>query len=59
LPHALVEPRAIRKAYLAEFGNYLRRLKTACRKHRIDYVPLRTDESLEVVLASYLASRGK
>ena len=59
MPQALVEPRAIRKAYLAEFGSYLRRLKTACRRHRIDYVPLRTDQSLEVVLASYLASRGK
>jgi uncharacterized protein (DUF58 family) len=59
LPEVLVEPRAIRKAYLAEFGNYLRRLKTACRRHNIDYVPLRTDGLLEVVLASYLASRGK
>jgi uncharacterized protein (DUF58 family) len=59
LPNALVEPRAIRKAYLAEFGNYLRRLKTACRRHNIDYVPLRTDGSLEIVLASYLASRGR
>jgi uncharacterized protein (DUF58 family) len=59
LPQALVEPRAIRKAYLSEFNNYLRRLKTGCRRHRIDYVPLRTDQSLEIVLASYLASRGR
>ena len=57
LPDVLVEPRALRKAYLAEFGRYLRKLKTGCRAQAIDYVPLRTDRSLEVVLASYLASR--
>jgi uncharacterized protein (DUF58 family) len=58
LPDVLTEPRALRKAYLAEFGRYLRKLKTGCRMHGIDYVLLRTDQSLEVVLSSYLASRG-
>ena len=58
LPDVLAEPRALRKAYLAEFGRYLRKLKTGCRMHGIDYVLLRTDQSLEVVLSSYLASRG-
>ncbi len=58
LPNVLVEPRAIRKAYLAEFGRYLRKLQTGCRAHAIDYVPMRTDQPLEVTLASYLASRG-
>ena len=57
LPEVLVEPRALRKAYLDEFHGYLHRLKQGCRKHRIDYVPLRTDQSLEVALSSYLASR--
>ena len=57
LPQALVEPRALRQTYLAEFGRYLRRLKATCRAQAIDYVPMRTDESLEVVLSSYLASR--
>lgn len=57
LPAALVEPRAMRTAYLAEFGRYLHRLKAGCRAQGIDYVPLRTDQSLEVVLSSYLASR--
>jgi uncharacterized protein (DUF58 family) len=55
----VVEPRALRRAYLEEFESYLRRLKYACRAHRMDYVPLRTDQSLEVVLSSYLASRGR
>lgn len=58
LPDALVEPRALRSAYLAEFGRYLHKLKAGCRAQAIDYVPLRTDQSLEVALSSYLASRG-
>ena len=57
LPEVLAEPRSLRKAYLAEFNRFLLRLKRACRMHRIDYVPVRTDQSLEVVLSSYLASR--
>ena len=35
------------------------RLQAGCRAQAIDYVPLRTDQSLEVVLSSYLASRGR
>jgi uncharacterized protein (DUF58 family) len=58
LPQAMVEPRAIRAAYLEEFGRFLRAVKMGCRMHRIDYVLLRTDQSLEVVLASYLAARA-
>jgi uncharacterized protein (DUF58 family) len=57
LPQALVEPRALRRAYLDEFNKFLHRVKEGCRKHRIDYVCLRTDQSLEVALSSYLASR--
>jgi uncharacterized protein (DUF58 family) len=58
LPDVLVEPKALRRAYLAEFARYLHQLKTGCRAQSIDYVLLRTDQSLEVVLSSYLASRG-
>jgi uncharacterized protein (DUF58 family) len=53
----LAEPRALRKAYLEEFGRYLRKLQAGCRAEAIDYVSLRTDRSLEVVLSSYLAPR--
>ena len=58
MPDALVEPRALRKAYLDEFGRFLHRVKAGCREQAIDYVLLRTDQSLEMVLSSYLASRG-
>lgn len=55
----VVEPRAVRRAYLEVFDAYIRRLKHACRMHRMDYVQLRTDQSLAVALSSYLASRGR
>jgi uncharacterized protein (DUF58 family) len=57
LPRALVDPRAIREAYLQEFNSFIQRIKKGCRRHRIDYVALRTDQSLEVALLTYLASR--
>lgn len=56
-PSLLVEPRAIRKAYLEQFTGYLQRLRRACRMHNVDYVLMRTDQPLDVVLSTYLASR--
>jgi uncharacterized protein (DUF58 family) len=59
LPEVLVEPRALRRAYLRQFDGFVGRLKTGCRTAQIDYVLLRTDRSLATVLSSYLASRMK
>jgi len=57
LPEVVVEPRALRKAYLNEFGRYLRRIQKESRALQMDYVRLRTDQPLDVVLSSFLASR--
>ncbi len=57
LPDVLTDPRALRNAYLDEFGRFLQRVRKGCRNERIDYVLLRTDQSLEIALSSYLASR--
>jgi len=57
LPQVLVEPRAVRSAYLEELGASVHRLRDACRRHRIDYAQMRTDQSLEVALSRYLATR--
>ncbi len=57
LPEVLTDPAALRKAYLEEFGRFLQAVKRGCRANRIDYVPLRTDQSLELALSSYLVSR--
>jgi uncharacterized protein (DUF58 family) len=56
-PDALVEPNSLRKAYQSEFNGYLHKLQSGCRSQGIDYVPMRTDRSLEYTLSSYLASR--
>ena len=57
LPEVVAEPRALRKAYLEEFGRYVRRLKKGCRTHQIDYVEMRTDRPLDLALSSFLGSR--
>lgn len=57
LPDVLTDARALRKAYLQEFNQFLHQVKQGCRQHRIDYVLLRTDQPLDVALSSYLASR--
>ncbi len=56
-PDLLVDARALRKAYLGEFERFVRRVERGCRRQKIDYVQLRTDQSLEIALSSYLASR--
>jgi uncharacterized protein (DUF58 family) len=57
LPDVLADPRALREAYLKEFGAFLQAVKKGCRAQHVDYVQLRTDQSLEIALSSYLASR--
>ena len=53
----VADPRSLRKAYLEEFGRYLKEVKKACRANRVDYVLLRTDQPLDVALSSFLSSR--
>jgi uncharacterized protein (DUF58 family) len=54
----LTDPYALRHAYQAELGSFLTEMEKECRMIDIDYVPLRTDQSLDVPLSSYLASRS-
>ncbi len=57
MPDLIVDPRSLRKSYLQEFGEFLRRVRQGCRERQIDYVPLRTDAPLDLALSAYLASR--
>ena len=57
LPDVLTDPRSLRQAYLAEFNRFLKAVEVGCRNQRIDYVRLRTDQPLDRVLSTYLASR--
>jgi uncharacterized protein (DUF58 family) len=58
MPEILTEPYALRRAYQDELSAYLSELQKGCRLADIDYVPLRTDQNLDVPLSSYLASRA-
>ncbi len=57
LPDVLTDPQSLRRAYLEEFGKFQQIVRKGCRAQHVDYVLLRTDQSLEVALTSYLASR--
>jgi uncharacterized protein (DUF58 family) len=57
LPDVLTDPPALRRAYLDEFGKFLQAVRKGCRAQNVDYLLLRTDQSLEIALSSYLASR--
>ncbi len=58
MPGIMTDPHALKRAYQAEIGSFLKELEKACRMADIDFVPLRTDQSLEIPLSSYLASRS-
>lgn len=59
VPHEmLTDPRGLRAGYLRELASFELELQRACRGLDIDFVPLRTDENLGVVLAKYLAHRA-
>lgn len=58
LPEILTEPHSLRRAYQEELGAFLTELRRGCQAVDIDYVPLRTDQSLDGPLSSYLASRS-
>lgn len=57
LPELLVDPRSLRDAYLQEIRGFQDQVKKSCLAQRIDYVPLVTNQSLDVALSSYLAAR--
>jgi uncharacterized protein (DUF58 family) len=56
-PELLTDPRSLRDGYLEQVGTFVREIKSGCLAQNIDYVQLRTDASLGVVLSSYLGYR--
>jgi uncharacterized protein (DUF58 family) len=58
MPDILTDPHALKRAYQAELQLFLHELEKGCRMVDIDYVPLRTDQTLDIPLTSYLASRS-
>ena len=57
MPEQMTEPRALRNAYRREFEDFLHRVRRGCRDMNMDHVLLRTDQSLDVALNSFLTRR--
>ncbi len=58
MPELLTDPQSLRRAYQEEINAYLERVRRGCQMTDIDYVPLRTDQSLDTALSTYLAARA-
>jgi uncharacterized protein (DUF58 family) len=56
-PELLTDPRTLRQGYLEQVTKFLTELEEGCRMQNMDYVRLRTDGNLGVVLSAYLAHR--
>ena len=56
-PDILTDPQSLRDGYLAELHAFLKELRTGCRAQGADYVQVRTDRPIDVVLRTFLAPR--
>ena len=54
-----VDPRYARDAYLEELHGFISRLKRECSKSLVEYVPVDTATPFDLMLARYLAARGR
>ena len=55
----LVDPAQLRAVYLENLAHFRQALKEGCHRHRIDLVPVTTDQPYADALAQYLARRMK
>jgi uncharacterized protein (DUF58 family) len=58
MPELLVDPKALRDAYLAEINSFQEKVRRLCLAQRIDYVRVLTSQPLDVALSSFLALRA-
>ena len=59
LGDVVAEPRSLRSAYLREVRSFLQHVRAGCRGQQVDYLQVRTDQPLDLVLSTFLAARGK
>jgi len=57
-PDLLADPRALRKAYIAEIQAFIAEVRKGCIRDRIDYAQVTTDTLLDVALIQYLTTRS-
>ncbi|MFT5200608.1 MAG: hypothetical protein ACI87O_003291 [Planctomycetota bacterium] len=53
-----IDPRSLREAYREEINKHNLKLARAARALSVDFVPMRTDQPLDAVLSTYLATRN-
>ena len=53
----MVDPAHLRRTYLQQLGRFRERLQQGCYRHRVDLVPMVTDQPYSQALAAYLAIR--
>ncbi|MCC5830879.1 MAG: DUF58 domain-containing protein [Phycisphaeraceae bacterium] len=57
--HHLVDPAMLRRGYMEKLAAFREELTMGCRRHRVDLVPLVTDEPYAEALGKYLATRRR
>ncbi|MCX7887826.1 MAG: DUF58 domain-containing protein [Verrucomicrobiae bacterium] len=55
----LIDPVALRSDYMRNLQRFRQELKEGCHRHRVDLVPMTTDQPYSDALARYLARRMK
>lgn len=53
------QPKRIREAYLSEVRHFLRQIRSACERNRIDHVLVDTSRPVDVVISEYLLRRSR
>lgn len=57
--HRLLDPATLREAYLKRVATFRDELKRGCARHRVDLVPLVTDQPYAEALAQFLTARRR
>ncbi|MEO0479261.1 MAG: DUF58 domain-containing protein [Planctomycetota bacterium] len=57
LPQLLADPRGLRDAYLKEVADFQEGVRRSCSRNRVDYIPLKNSDPLDVALSQFLAAR--
>ncbi len=58
LGDVITEPSSLRRAYQSEIQTFCSEVRKGCRAINIDYLLLRTDQSLEAALTAFLSTRS-
>ncbi len=59
LGDVVTEPRSLRAAYQREVRAYLREVRAGCRAQQVDYLLVRTDQPLDLMLRTFLSARKR